>query len=157
MANCLDIDPGGATDQSLCPMISDVILGVVNWWCLKYGNLEVVGLIKRHFEHEEVYKAAVTLANSCKLSKPVQHKNTANRPAIEPCASDLVKVMKDLIEANNIPTIVIPSSELGKVPLDSLSVGYTPVPQPTFSDVAMRHLAPPGQHRTSGVTPSTGG
>ena len=103
-------------------MISDVILGVVNWWCLKYGNLEVVGLIKRHFEHEEVYKAAVTLANSCKLSKPVQHKNTANRPAIEPCASDLVKVMKDLIEANNIPTIVIPSSELGKVPLDSLSV-----------------------------------
>ena len=39
--------------------ITDLLLGVVNWWCLKGGKIEVVNLILRHFEHDEVYKSSL--------------------------------------------------------------------------------------------------
>ena len=93
--------------------ISDMLLGVVNWWCLKFGKSEVVDLVMRHFEHAHVYTSCVSLAEICGLPKPIHHKNTAARPALEPCANDLVKIMKDLVESKEVPNIVIPASELG--------------------------------------------
>ena len=102
--------------------ISDMLLGVVNWWCLKFGKTEVVDLVMRHFEHAQVYSSCVTLAELCGLSKPINHKNTASRPALVPCASDLVKIMKDLVESKQVPNIAIPVSDLGKVPFDALSI-----------------------------------
>ena len=30
-------------------VISDLLLGVVSWWCLKFGKKEVIDLIVRHF------------------------------------------------------------------------------------------------------------
>ena len=111
-------DKGGGETK----IISDMLLGVVNWWCLKFGKTEVVDLVMRHFEHAQVYTSCVNLAEVCGLPKPIHHKNTAARPALEPCANDLVKIMKDLVESKEVPNIVIPASELGKVPLDAISI-----------------------------------
>ena len=102
--------------------ITDLLLGVVNWWCLKGGKIEVVNLILRHFEHDEVYKSSLYLADTCGLSKPTLHKNSTNRPALEPCADDLVTRMKVMMDSKEIPSIVIPASELGRVPLEAVSV-----------------------------------
>ena len=45
--------------------ITDLLLGVVNWWWLKGGKNEVVNLVLRHFEHAEVYKSSCYLAETC--------------------------------------------------------------------------------------------
>ena len=103
-------------------VISDLLLGVVNWWCLKFGKKEVIDLIVRHFQHEDIYKAICQLADGCGLPQPSKHKNTAARPAIEPCASDLASMTFDLIDKKRLPIIVIPACDLGKVPLDALSI-----------------------------------
>ena len=58
--------PAEAKDST----ISDLLLGVVNWWCLKFGTSEVVNLVMRHFEHGEVYKSCLYLAESCGLPIP---------------------------------------------------------------------------------------
>ena len=110
---------GSNTDKT----IINVLLGVVNWWCLKFNKVEVVNLVMRYYDHTEVYRSSVQLSELCGLPKPGNHKTTSSRPALEPCANDLVKIMKDLVESKNVPTIVIPASELGKVPLDALSIG----------------------------------
>ena len=82
---------------------------------------EVVSLVLRHFEHAEVYKSSLYLADTCELSKPTNHKNSVNRPALEPCTDDLVTNMKSLIDSKKLPRIVIPAAELGRVPLDTVS------------------------------------
>ena len=102
--------------------ITDLLLGVVNWWCLKFGPSEVVNLVMRYYEHAEVYKGCLLLAEVTGLAKPINHKSSVARPALQPCAEDLVKMMKSLIDSNQLPRIVIPASELGKVPLDALSI-----------------------------------
>ena len=102
--------------------ITDLLLGVVNWWWLKSGQDDVVNLVMRHFEHGEVYKASVYLADTCSLSPPGNHKNTVSRPALEPCAKELVTRMKILIDSKKLPMIVIPAAELGRIPLDAVSV-----------------------------------
>ena len=53
---------------------------------------------------------------------PSLHKNSVNRPALEPSADDLVTMMKVLIDSKKLPMIVIPASELGRVPLEAVSV-----------------------------------
>ena len=102
--------------------ITDLLLGVVNWWWLKSGKEEVVNLVMRHFEHAEVYKASVYLTETCGLDRPGNHKNTVSRPALEPYTKDLVTMMKVLIDSKKLPMIVIPADELGRVPLDAVSV-----------------------------------
>ena len=102
--------------------ITDLLLGVVNWWCLKHGENEVVQLIMRHFEHGPVYSSCVNLAAVCGLAKPGNHRDTPIRQALEPCAMDLAKMMKGLVNSKRVPNILIPASELGKVPLDALSL-----------------------------------
>jgi hypothetical protein len=102
--------------------ITDLLLGVVNWWCLESGKSEVVNLVMRHFEHSEVFKSCLYLAETCGLPKPGNHNNTVTRTALEPCADDLVKMMKGLIDSKQLPRIVIPAAELGRVPLDAVSV-----------------------------------
>ena len=110
-----DAGGGGVT-------ITNLLLGVVNWWCLKQGKMEVVNLVKRHFNDEEVYKSNLILAEECDLPKPGRHKVSATRPAIDAYADDLVTNMKNLVNSDKVPKIVIPAAELGKVPLDTLSI-----------------------------------
>ena len=103
--------------------ITDLLLGVVNWWWLKGGKNEVVNLVLRHFEHAEVYKSSCYVAETCGWKMPSLHKNSVNRPrALEPSADDLVTMMKVLIDSKKLPMIVIPASELGRVPLEAVSV-----------------------------------
>ena len=123
-------DPGGQAgdnnedkteNQNKDKTLVDPLLGVVNWWCLRLGKEEVTSLVVRHFDHTEVYNSCVTLAQTCGLDKPINHKNTAGRQAIGPCATDLVKIMKDLTNSKQVPNILIPATDLGKVPLDALA------------------------------------
>ena len=54
---------GGDIDGSSDKTITDLLLGVVNWWCMKSGKTEVVNLVMRHFEHEEVYNSSLILSD----------------------------------------------------------------------------------------------
>ena len=94
----------------------------MNWWCSKFGHNEVVNLVMRHFEQAEVYSSCMNLAETCGLPKPSNHKNTAARPALDPCANDLVNTIKGLVDSKQVSNIVIPARQLGKVPLDAFSV-----------------------------------
>ena len=124
----MDEGPPKVTADGLQPIqiedkaITDLLLGVVNWWCLKFGKHETVNLVKRHFEHEEVYRSSLDLAGACGLGRPVKHKGSFARPAIDANADDLVTNMKQLIDSKKLPKIVIPAGELGRVPLDAISV-----------------------------------
>ena len=109
-------------DATNIKTITDLLLGVVNWWCLKFGKTEVVNLVMRHFEHGEVYNSCLLLSDFLGLSKPTNYKNSAARPALDPCTNDLVKIMKDMVDSKQVPHIVIPNSQLGSVPLDAQSV-----------------------------------
>ena len=109
-------------DATNIKTITDLLIGVVNWWCMKFGKTEVVNLVMRHFEHGEVYNSCLLLSDFLGLSKPTNYKNSAARPALDPCTNDLVKIMKDLVDSKQVPHIVIPASQLGRVPLDALSV-----------------------------------
>ena len=99
---------------------SPPMFGSPDWWCLKFGPNEVVNLVMRHFEHAQVYNSCLTLANSCDLPKPIIHRSTAARQALKPCSNDLVKIMKELVENEQVSNIVITAIDLGKVPLDTL-------------------------------------
>ena len=111
-------------DVTSIKTVTDLLLGVVNWWCLKFDNTKVVNLVMRHFEQTEVYHSCLILADTCGLPKPVNHKKSIARPALDPCANDLVKIMRDLVDSKleHVPNIVIPAGQLGRVPLDALSV-----------------------------------
>ena len=67
------VDTGGGDKETLQEAagvrdntLSDLLLGVVNWWCLKLGDNAVVCLVMRHFEHGEVYKSCLYLAEIAK-------------------------------------------------------------------------------------------
>ena len=113
---------GGDIDGSSDKTITDLLLGVVNWWCMKSGKTEVVNLVMRHFEHEEVYNSSLILSDFLGLDKPAKHNNSSGRPALDPCTNYMVKIMKDLVDSKQVPQIVIPASQLGRVPLDALSI-----------------------------------
>ena len=125
MAEGLDNPPGDLTggEETSDKAITDLLLGVVNWWCLKFGEAKIVDLVMRHYEQGEVYNSCLILADFCGKSKPINHKNSIARPALDPCAKDLVKIMKELVDSEKVPNIVIPASQLGRVPLDTLNVG----------------------------------
>ena len=53
------VNPPGSDSETGPPLpaveekdttITDLILGVVNWWCLKFGNSEVIDLVLRHYD-----------------------------------------------------------------------------------------------------------
>ena len=127
--NDVDGDHGGGpppTQQSAMSeekTITDLVLGVGNWWCLKQGKDEVVILVKRHFGNEEVFQSNLVLAAKCDLDRPIKLKVSVSRPAIDAFADDLVTNKKNLINSVKLPIIVIPATQLGRVPLDALSIG----------------------------------
>ena len=103
-------------------MINNLLLGVVNWWCLQQGKTEVQNLLVRHFEADEIYNSHLILADKCGLPPPKKHKTTATRPALDVNACDLATSMFKLVNTKQVPVIVIPATELGSVPLGALSV-----------------------------------
>ena len=115
--------PGDPKDSGpVAPVITDPLLGVVNWWCLQQGKSEVQNLVVRHFEVEEIYKSHLVLAEKCGLPQPSKHKTTAARPALDAYAGDLASNMFKLVQDKLVPLIVIPASELGRVPMGALSI-----------------------------------
>ena len=70
----------------------------------------------RYFGQEGVYKSSIDLASTSGLGRPGGHKDTVSY------TNDLVTNMKKLINAKKLTKIVMPASELGRVPLGSLSI-----------------------------------
>ena len=118
--------PGDTVVQQPGPVsnvMADLVLGVVNWWCLQHGKAEVMNLVVRHFEMEEIYKSHLLLAEDCELPrKPGKHNASVSRPALDAYANDLVTNMFHLVNDSKVPVIVIPATELGKIPLGAISV-----------------------------------
>ena len=103
-------------------MLESSLLGVIDWWLGNHTREEVLVLINRHFRPEEVFDAHKLLAQACKLNDPIKHKNSALRKAGEVQAVDLVNDMDRLDLGKTGPRYLIPSDQLGRVPLGALSV-----------------------------------
>ena len=112
---------GDGTDIS-SKGIESMVLGVVSWWAGKHHRNQVLNLVTRHFQAGEVYEAGVLLAQACQLGTPIRHNNTPSRSACEANAIDLVNVLLELDNQKTKPKILIPSDQLGKVPLDALAI-----------------------------------
>ena len=110
-------EPGGhpvALESSL--------LGVISWWLGRHTREEVLVLISRHFLPDEVREGNLLLAEACKLQEQPGHKTSILRSAGEAYAVDLVNNLDMLGKQKNAPRYLIPSDQLGKVPLGALNV-----------------------------------
>ena len=101
--------------------VESMVLGVISWWAGKSTRNEALNLVTRHFQPLEVYEAHLKLAGACNLEIPIKHKNTPNRSAGEANAIDLVNVLLELDSQKTKPSIMVPSDQLGRVPLDALA------------------------------------
>ena len=102
--------------------VESLVLGVVSWWTGKFHRNEVLNLVTRHFQAQEVYEAGLKLARASNLGAPVRHNNTPSRSACEANAIDLVNTLLELDNQKQMPKIMIPSDQLEHVPLDALAV-----------------------------------
>ena len=110
-------EPGGhpvALESSL--------LGVISWWLGRHTREEVLVLISRHFLPDEVREGNLLLAEACNLQEQPGHKTSILRSAGEAYAVDLVNNLDMLGKQKNAPRYLIPSDQLGKVPLGALNV-----------------------------------
>ena len=112
------LDPGGDSIVN----VENSLLGITNWWFNKHTRAEVLVLVTRHFKPDEILKANQILATACNLQAPVQHKNSPLRSAGEANAVDLIDNLGTLVEGNRIPRFLIPSDELGILPLGALAI-----------------------------------
>ena len=102
--------------------VESLVLGVVSWWTGKFHRNEVLNLVTRHFQAQEVYEAGLKLARASNLGAPVRHNNTPSRSACEANAIDLVNTLVELDNQKRKPKILLPSDLLDHVPLDALAV-----------------------------------
>ena len=109
--------PGGAGVP-----IESALLGVTNWWLGKHSREEVIVLVSRHFRPEEVFQENLLMAQACQLQVPSKHKNSPLRSAGEAYIVDLVNSMSMLASGGQPPRFLVPSDQLGKVPLGALSI-----------------------------------
>ena len=79
-------------------------------------------MISRHFRPEELWEANQLLAKECQLEEQTKHKNSVLRTAGEAFAVDIVNNVEMLGKQRNAPRYLIPSDQLGKVPLGALNV-----------------------------------
>ena len=79
-------------------------------------------LIARHYKPDLVFQAHQLLDQVCQLLDPKVHKNSVLRSAGEAYAVDLLNTMDMLINEKRAPRYLIPSEQLGKVPLGALSI-----------------------------------
>ena len=98
------------------------MLGIVSWRLDKYTRSEVLTLICRYYRPEEAYRANEMLAEACKLEKQNKHRNSPFRSVDEANAVDLVNNMGKLDDEKRAPRYLIPSEELGTVPLGALGI-----------------------------------
>ena len=69
-----------------------------------------------------MFEASETLAQASQLCAPIKHNNTPSRSACEANAIDLVNALLELDDQRKLPRILIPSDQLGRVPLDALAI-----------------------------------
>ena len=98
------------------------VLGIINWWHKRHTRGEVLVLISRHYRSEEVLKANQLLAQTCQLPEPITHKNSQLRSAGEANATDLLDNLGILDDEKRAPRYLVPSDDLGKIPLGALSI-----------------------------------
>ena len=103
-------------------VVESLVLGVVNWWSGKFHRNQVLNLVTRHFLPMEVFEANMQLAKASQIEVPGKKNNTPSRSACEAYAIDLVNNLLELDSQKKKPRILIPSDQLGKVPLDAIAV-----------------------------------
>ena len=62
------------------------------------------------------------LSQACQRGAPIKHNNIQARSACEANAIDLVNLLLELDDQEKKPKIVIPSEQLGRIPLDALAI-----------------------------------
>ena len=114
-----ETEDSGGGDKSF---LESAVLGVIHWWLNRNSRGEVLVLISRHFRSEEVLHANQLLAQACQLPEPISHRNSQLRTAGEANATDLLDNLDILDSEKRAPRYLVPSDDLGKIPLSALSI-----------------------------------
>ena len=102
--------------------VEHVVLGVVNWWSTKFSHKQVLAMVEKNFNQEEILDAQKVLAKALGEADPKKRQNSQLRPAVEAQAEDLCDKVDTLIKEDKMPRVLIPCDQLGKVPLATLSI-----------------------------------
>ena len=115
-------DTGGPPGTPAVP-VEHVVLGVVNWWSTKFSHKQVLAMVEKNFNQEEILDAQKALAKALgEAVDPKKRQNSQLRPAVEAQAEDLCDKVDTLIKEDKMPRVLIPCDQLGKVPLATLSI-----------------------------------
>ena len=101
-------------------IIVNLVLGTVHMWHLRGNRNKVVDLIVRHFSASELLEARKELCIAVKEAEPVARRDSGHRSAAEAHAIDLLDQVGELDDQRKLPTIVVPSTMLAKVPVSTL-------------------------------------
>ena len=103
-------------------ILVSLVLGTVHMWHLRGHRSNAVDLIVRHFSAIELLEARkkLTSAVGADADLVVSRRDSDHRSAAEAHAIDLLDQFVELDRQKKLPVIVVPSTQLAKVPVSTL-------------------------------------
>ena len=93
----------------------------------KIPKPDVIDILETNFEEGEMLDALKMLHDSVGLEPPQGRQTSVNRTAVQAYAVDIFECLAKLVSENKLPTIVVASSELSRVPMNKKRMDNTDV------------------------------
>ena len=101
-------------------VLVNLVLGTVHMWHLRGHRSNTVDLIVRHFTASELLEARKQLCTAVGAAEPIVRRDSDHRSAAAAHAVDLLDQVGELDNRGRLPTIVVPSTLIAKVPVGTL-------------------------------------
>ena len=101
-------------------ILVNLVLGTVHMWHLRGHRSNVVDLIVKHFTASELLEGRRVLCTAVGAAEPVARRDSDHRSAAAAQAVDLLDQVGELDSQGKLPVIVVPSTQLAKVPVSTL-------------------------------------
>ena len=85
--------------------VEHLVLGVVNWWSTKFSHKQVLAMVEKNFNQDEILDAQKVLAKALGEADPKKRQNSQLRPAVEAQAEDLCDKVDTLIKEDKMPRV----------------------------------------------------
>ena len=101
-------------------ILVNLVIGTVHMWHLRGHRSNVVDLIVKHFTASELLEGRKVLCTAVGATEPVARRDSDHRSAAAAQAVDLLDQVGELDSQGKLPVIVVPSTQLAKVPVSTL-------------------------------------